>query len=539
MTRARVAAALLAGLTLAAYAGAYRAAFVWDDRPLILNNRYVTEAQPWQSYWTRPTLIAGQGLRGFRPLTLASFAANYRMGGPNRAVFHLTSVGIHLLAVWGLWHLIRRASLWTSPGTPAVETAAVLCAGLFAVHPAMSQAVLFLTARSTLIAGAGILWAAVAYARALDPVAQGGRVDWRFYLAAVACWIIALSGKESALAGAGIFVLIEWWAVVRHAPRDRAARAVARLMIFACIGVAYLAWVFTVVRAMETTPPARTYGAHLVGQLGAAAEYARLFLWPTGLALDHGAEHLADVWSLKTVLGVGVLGVLLGAAWRTRARQPAVAFGIAAALVVIGPEAYAVPLRIVVNEHRLYLPGACLAVALAPAVAWMVARRPGPGIAVGGFVLFAAAAATMLRVSDWTSPERLWRTAHDTYPEGCRAPAHLGQLVLEAGDPGRAIMYLESATACDPARREPRLLLSTAYSHSGQHAKAIRHAERFVAESSMDSEAYSTLGTVLARAGRLAEAVPQWELALALDPHNGAAAENLANAGIIPLTDGR
>lgn len=538
MTRRGAVAALLVGLTLLTYANAMRAAFVWDDRPLILENAYVTGPGPLLAFWTRPDLIAGQELRGFRPLTLASFAVNYRLSGPSRTAFHLTSVAIHVLAVLGLWYLIRRALTWREPPDAASETAAALAAAVFAVHPALSQAVLFLTARSSLIAGAGVLWAAVCYARAVDPVAGGGRTAWGWYAAALGCWAAALSGKESALAGAILFVGIEWWQAVRPAPRAGLPGALVRLGIAAVAGVAYLMLVFVVVRAATTTPPARPYVMHLIGQAAAAWAYARLLVWPTGLALDHGAEHFALQWSWRATLGALVVLALAVVALRVRGRRPAATFGIASALIVIGPESYAVPLKIVVNEHRLYLPAACLAIALAAGLAPLLRRRSGRLVtALGAGVVALLSAATMLRVNVWRSPEALWRDAWAKHPTSCRAPAHLGQLALERGDAATAIARLEAALACNPERREPRVLLSTAYSRAGRHSQAIETARALAADFPRDSEAQSTLGTALARAGRVAEAIPLWERALALDPANAAAAANLARARETPLTE--
>ncbi len=520
MARSR-AAALLLGLTLLTYAGATRAAFVYDDRPVILNNSRVTQLQPLWSYWTTPELIGGQELRGFRPLTMLSFAWNHRLAGPSRAVFHLTSVALHGAMVLGLWSLCRRTLAWQPGGAgPSAELAAFSAAALFAVHPALSQAVVYLTARSSLIAASGIIWAIVCYDIYLSELHESGSGRRGWYAGALACWAAALSGKESALAGAVLFVGVEWWRARRPIDATAVRGAVRRLALPAALGVAHLAWVLGVVRAQATTPPARSWGANLVGQCAAAWEYASLLVWPRGLAIVHGADALAAGWSMQATLGVLVVAGTIATAWWCRTRRPAAAFGLAGALVTIGPESYALPLKLVVNEHRLYLPVACLALALAALLAPCLARYRRGTRLVLLLAVFAAAATTIARLRVWQSAEQVWADAAQKYPAGCRAPAHLGQLALEAGRLPQAIEHLQVATACNPIRLEPRLLLVRAHVQAADPGRAVPLAQAVVGDFPHAWEAHAELAAALAGAGRVDDAKRALRRAMTLAPAN-------------------
>lgn len=532
MRRVAAPAALLA-LTLLTYAGAVRAAFVYDDRPIILQNSRVIHLQPAVSYWTRARLVGGHELRGFRPLTMISFAWNYRAAGaPSPAVFHGTSVALHALCVLAVWGLCRRAvAWWGAEHDTTTELAGFGAAALFAVHPALSQTVVYLTARSSLIAACGILVSTLCYDSCLRVSHNSSRRVWGWYAAALGWWVVALSGKESALAGAVFFAALEW--VYWSGARRNGARPwpvkplLARLGIGAAIGVAYLGWVLGVVNAQATTPAARSWSSNLVGQCAAAWEYATLLVWPTGLAVVHGAETLADGWSVRATLGVAVVAGLLGLALWARTRRPQVTVGVGAALVVIGPESYAFPLKALVNEHRLYLPVACLALALSALLVPALRRWPRAGRGALTVVLLAAALTTVQRVRVWRTAESLWADAWHKYPASCRAPAHLGLLAQEANELPDAIRYLEAATSCNPIRQEPRLLLVQSYSLSDRHGAATALGQAVVTDFPESSQAHAELGTALARAGRVPEAVAHWERALALDPRNHAARENL------------
>jgi tetratricopeptide (TPR) repeat protein len=148
------------------------------------------------------------------------------------------------------------------------------------------------------------------------------------------------------------------------------------------------------------------------------------------------------------------------------------------------------------------------------------------------------------------------------YPEG---NLNLGTMYLERGDPAAALPAFRREQALDPADGRNLASMAQALEQLGRTAEAeqaysaaeaagledapalYNHAlclerlgrgteeveamyRRAVARDSTFADAWNNLGVVLARAGRLPEAVPMWERAVAARPDHPRASENLERA---------
>lgn len=123
--------------------------FVWDDKALIVENRYLAEASApavfAHNYWYNPDLPATISDKGYyRPLTTLTFLVNRRLSGLNPAGHHLTNVLLHaavvLLACLVLFQLLGSV-------TPAVLGGLVI-----GVNPALNSSVTWISGRNYLLA---------------------------------------------------------------------------------------------------------------------------------------------------------------------------------------------------------------------------------------------------------------------------------------------------------------------------------------------------------------------------------------------------
>jgi len=136
------------------YANALRNDFTMDDGIYILGNPQVTHS-------SMRGLFAPHGVSNvFRPVTFASFALNWRLGGARPFGFHLFNLILHVGASL-LLCLLLEALLGASPAGKAVAFAAAL---VFAVHPLHTEAVSSVVGRAELLA-AGFLFAACMHSR--------------------------------------------------------------------------------------------------------------------------------------------------------------------------------------------------------------------------------------------------------------------------------------------------------------------------------------------------------------------------------------
>ena len=135
-------------ITVLAYTGIWNAGFVWDDVPLIVQNKAFEDGLTWSMFtgdlWADSG--AGQVASGYyRPLVLLSFALDRAVFGMSPGGYHLHSLLWHCAAIWGLWRLL----------VPMVgDRGALVGSALFALHPVQSEVVVWISARNDLMAAA-------------------------------------------------------------------------------------------------------------------------------------------------------------------------------------------------------------------------------------------------------------------------------------------------------------------------------------------------------------------------------------------------
>ncbi len=176
----------------------------------------------------------------------------------------------------------------------------------------------------------------------------------------------------------------------------------------------------------------RSFAAHLLTQARVLPCYALLLILPVDLTPDYGVRVAASLDGATAaallLLGAGAVLVVLAARRGGKATPLAAVWAGAA----IAPSVL-VPLNVIMNEHRLYLPstGIALLAGLGMVRFLEAARRAGRR------ALAAAGAATIAlfgcfaivdgaRAHDWADPMRLWKKAAEASPGSWRAHLHLG-----------------------------------------------------------------------------------------------------------------
>jgi len=147
-------AAALILLSLAAYAPALRAGFIWDDATL-------TETAIFQlpglgglwHVWTTPSAISFE--THYWPLVYTSFWLEFKLWGMQPLGYHLVNILLHGLDGVLLWMVLRRMKL---PG-------AWLGAALFALHPVHVESVAWVIERKDVLSAAFYLAAFLAMMR--------------------------------------------------------------------------------------------------------------------------------------------------------------------------------------------------------------------------------------------------------------------------------------------------------------------------------------------------------------------------------------
>ncbi|MCI0340872.1 MAG: hypothetical protein L0216_06915 [Planctomycetales bacterium] len=425
---------LAAGAALLAHVRSVGAGLVYDDAMLLAGNPYFRDlgnlarlAGP--GYWESLEL-------SWRPVATGVHLLEFAAFGGSAAALHAVSVAVHALCAGLLGRLLIVLGLAPGP--------ALLGAALFAVHPAIAEAVTLASFREDLLATAFLLVGALLAAR--GPGGPGRAT------ALGAATALALGSKESALAFPAIYAAVAWARGRLRPLQPWIPSAAACGLVLA----AYLACRFGPMRnpAEAGVPPIPGGIPGLVAaDLWILGEYARLLAWPATLCADRGLPETLP--AAGVALGGVVLAAGLAAAWLSRRRSARVAAGLAWAGAALLPVSNLVPLSVPLAERFLHLPAVGLAWACAAAVP---SRR---GAAVAGAALVALLALrTAVRAGDFRDDETLARATLAANPRSSRFHGNLGKALAEKGDLAGAMAEHREAVRLMPVERISRLNLA-------------------------------------------------------------------------------
>lgn len=437
---------LLLLLTCAAYAGLLHAGFVWDDEALVVRNSMTTDLANIPLFFTIDLWDGApveQGVSGYyRPLVLVSFAVD-------RALFGLWAPGHHLHSL--AWHLLAVALLHGLQRRLVGRWVALAGAAVFALHPAQSEAVAWVSARNDPMAAALGLGALLCV---LPRDAGGGRLVAGGLLA----WA-ALMAKESVVL-LPVLLLVLDLVDGRPGPLRRYLPLVAGV----AFGIAQRLFFGVAGAAM---PPAE--GWHLlgdralevVGVYGAGLSVA----WP--LSGVRSLEWLPDEPTWRTAAGIATVLLLLLAPWLRRGRPRRLALaGLAWLLLAVGPTLIPVADKGVIGERYLYLGMVGLGLWLAGVLRGLA--LPAVGLAVLPWLLILHD-----RLPDWASDLSLWEAAVQDTPSPY-ATSGLGHIWMIRGHPEIALPLFVQAMDSDP----PALDGCVAVMQAGAALGRVGHAER-------------------------------------------------------------
>jgi tetratricopeptide (TPR) repeat protein len=537
---------------LLAYSNAFRAGFVFDDPPHVVDAPWVDDPE---SYLPGGPAYRAQPNRAVGGLT---FALNRRLLGPGPAGFHAVNVLIHVLNALLVHALVllsfRAPRLRTSALAPWSRSVAFVAALLFVAHPLQTQAVTYVVQRLASLATAFYLVAIVLYARwrlaGLSGRSRGLRRAAGLAGAVLAA-VLAMKTKEIAFTLPVVVALYE--ALLFEGSWGRRALGLAPLLAtmaiipLALVGIDKpLGETLSDVAEATRVQTGQSRWDYLVTEVAVVARYLRLLAFPAGQNVDHDFPSYHSLLEPRVALSLGVLAALAAAAaWPWAARRgpwarcdpdPAarlVSFGIAWFFVALLVESSVIPIADEMFEHRVYLPSVGILVAAATALG-LLARRIAPSrpaavtAALGVALALPLAAATWIRNEVWADEVALWTDAAAKSPGKARPRNNLGVALGRAHREREALAQLEEAVRLDPRYERAFDNLGVVLFALGRQREAEEAHLRAIALAPRDPEPYYNLGCLRLEQGRYAEAAASFEKALAVHPGHARATLNLA-----------
>lgn len=403
--------ALAAGLV---YLNSLGAPFHYDDYETVLTNKNIRIFDD---------LASILKYSPFRGVLFLSFAFSYRLTGADPFGFHLFNTAAHVLNAVLVFALVR--ALVRRSGDDPDEGRAPLLAGLlFAVHPAFTETVTYISSRSSLLATTFYLACVLLYL-ASTSAATKERHDG-FIAAAFASFILGMLTKELLATIPITLALLDW--IFLTGPGDRRAfyrRLLAVHAPFLAVllaGGAVRLYIFATREIVGGYLP-RSVWENLVTQSQAIVIYLRLLVAPYGLNIIHDHPTVHSFWEMPTPLAVAFLGLLFLAAARLARRDPLLSFSALWFFITLLPSSSFIPFQEALAEHHLYLPGAGACIAAGLVAARLTSRLSRaespwrtPAVAAVVAIMLLFAGLTVARNRIWNDELALWKDTVEKTP---------------------------------------------------------------------------------------------------------------------------
>ena len=512
------------------YSNSLQNEFTFDDHPIVEANPIV-QSGSWADVLTSPFWPDQPELGLYRPVTLISFALNYRVIGPSPFGFHLINILLHALVCWFLY-LVIDSLCGYRPG--------IVGALVFATHPVHSEAVNAIVGRADLLAGLFFLLSWYAHRR------SAGAGGWRV-LSAVAYGLACFS-KEHAMVLPAVLVAEDILLNRVGTIAERCSSLLRNGMAYApfvVIGLSVLSVRYLVIGHLTLphlpdfvdNPFAYAGGVERVlSGFAVLARYVVLILVPVELTVDYTFAQVPVISSLLDVhwiLGIAAFAAMLTIVIRAVKGEvnEFVALGVVVFLLAWFPLSN-IPFAIgtPMNERLLYLPviGFGLLVGVGYGRLEEAARGCPPWILATALCLLFAARTT-IRNADWRDDLSLFRAATKVSPNSAKAAFNLGNALRDRGDDTGALNAYARALSIHPGYAEVLYNRGVVYQRMEKPDLALEAYEQAIELESDHLGALVNQGILLAGEGTFGEAIKSLERASEIAPDR---ADILYNLGV-------
>mgnify|MGYP001425106856 CR=1 FL=1 len=511
-------------LTLLVYSNAFNGPFVYEDFSNILDNPAL-----------RMSVIDAEKLfqAGFSSdsphgsLADISFALNYYLGDYRVFGFHLVNVLIHTANGLLIYFLVLAIGRTQDGGESFWRWVAFLSGLFFLVHPLQTQAISYISQRSTILTGFFYLVSLLLYVLGRRSFVPATR--FALWCGAGVAGISAFATNAMALSL--LLVLFVWeWCFGRGESATFLRRTLLSVLLFGSVLASLAVLSFGPAPAGFDTYE-YTIWQRFMTECQVVTIYLGLALWPDPARLNLLHEvSVSQGWLSPIGAAIGLIVVIgLGvASLRVKRNCPVIAFALCWLLLHL---AFAFPFdgKRLVAEHRMYLPMVGFSVALGYVLVWICTRMRAVGIAVVIGIFVCLSSATYLRNAIWQDRLTLWVDVVSKNPNDPIGLNYLGLALLDKGHYAKAQTQFTEALFQQPDYAEAYNNLGVLMASEGRYSEGLHYFRQAVAVSPEYARARHNLGHTFSLLGRDADAIEALRGALNVNPNYDQAHVALAN----------
>jgi tetratricopeptide (TPR) repeat protein len=433
--------------------------FYLDDAWFIQNNKAVHSLKNIPRFFYDQSTNAAENRdypRVFRPLLYITFTWDYvlfdavgrifgqKRGGTFAGGYRLENIVYHALAAYVLFLLFltilrRNRASWLGDaatvegeangvGAPEAKRSApeleiwvaLFAAAFFLLHPLNTEGVSYVSTRSECLAALFYFLTVYLHITAYHP--QTKKIDQRRLALSLGAAALGFMTKETPITIPGT-LLAYHLLVEREDGKLRSWPALARQnwpMIALC--VFYVGLRHVILGKVKLTQNPHETSAYILTQLKVIWIYMRMVFWPSDQTIIHQMrEQPFSIWSVASLVGLALIAVLL-LRWKNRVA----AFGGALFFIALSPTTSFIVLRVLMNEHRLYISMAGASLLIAAFFGALLYRRrealdlkKAAYLAAAALFFYGSWAAA--RSYDYSEPLKFWGSTVRATPDYFKA----------------------------------------------------------------------------------------------------------------------
>jgi tetratricopeptide (TPR) repeat protein len=485
-----------------------------------------------------------------RPLVILSFNINYYISGFKEWSYHVFNITFHILVVFLIYRLGKKiiSHIFEEAESKynAFNKMPLLAALIFAVHPLNTQAVTYISSRSSVLATIFYLIAIILFFEGVCAKKREElKINYFLVSGAVISFIIGLLCKLIVISLPAILFLYHYYFISNQNIKTWIKGQWKWVLGGFCLLASAILYknYFSIDGLLRASIVNLTIWEYFLTQIGVIPlEYLRKMLFPFNLTIEPAFQVIHDWKSLVLISGIFLLGIF-SLAWiklstlqRQSKKYSPEAFGLIWILITLSPSSSFVPLLDVSAEHRAYLPLVGFSTVLASLLIRLQIfieesiKNNTKGICdnqkilrlSGAFILLIMASlliGTRERNKVWENEVSLWSDAKLKAPLVVRPYNNLGEAYDKLGNYSMAIAEFEAALKLAPNYFYALSNLGNIYGKKKEYARAISYTKKALQQKRDYAPGHYNLAKAFHMTGNTKNAIESYEAAIQYNPY--------------------
>tara|TARA_B100000959_G_C14980373_1_gene623211 strand:+ start:435 stop:2549 length:2115 start_codon:yes stop_codon:yes gene_type:complete len=545
-------------ISFLSYFNTFENSFHFDDYNYILNNEAFKEH-------LNHTFTIGSTLSNLhnRSVVMHSLYLNYSAGGFNVFGFHVVNLTVHTLSCLLIFILLKETLLncyFSKKGFKSDTgiNIPLLSSLLFAVHPINTQAVTYISNRSTLFATFFYLLSFIFFIRSVRSISISSAFSFIF-LSAI-CLLMGFGSKLIIITFPALFIIFYLFFLSQKSSVSKKdlLNKLRSSIGFCVIASPLILVVFskkinyqwlsiinsellspllaTLSMAIAVTKDYISSFVYLLTEFKVIISYyLKIIFFPFNQSIDPDffiAQTLTDIsvlFSLFLIISLLIIGLIF------YKKNPLITFGIFWFYITLLPTSSIIPLLDPVAEHRVYLPFIGIAIIISVFLNnfYKKNKKKTTGLATSLIFIIAPivilSSLTIQRNFVWKDEVSLWSDAAEKSPLKPRPFNNLGEAYEKIADYQKAIHFLKKAVSLAPDFDYAHNNLGTVYGKLNQFDLAIKEYLHVLKVNDQFTAAHYNLGKSYEMKEMFDEAVQEYSKAIEQQPDFYQAYFNLAS----------